>query len=95
MPSSKDGIGDSVGQNFGSVPPPVPTCPPPFDSDVSDTGNGVREGVSVAFRIIYPRLYMVIQDCPKLSKDLSEIKKTNMIAMLLANKAMKGLEKHL
>ena len=29
MPSAKDGIGVSSGPKIESVPPPVPTCPPP------------------------------------------------------------------
>ena len=35
MPSAKDGIGSS-GPKIESVPPPVPTCPPPLDSELND-----------------------------------------------------------
>ena len=36
MPSAKDGIGISSGPKIESVPPPVPTCPPPLDSKLND-----------------------------------------------------------
>ena len=43
MPSAKDGIGVQSGQNNVSIPPPpVPTCPPPFDPDFVDNGNGLQ-----------------------------------------------------
>ena len=43
MPSAKDGIGVQSGQKNVSIPPPpVPTCPPPFDPDFVDNGNGLQ-----------------------------------------------------
>ena len=43
MPSAKDGIGVQSGPNNVSIPPPpVPTCPPPFDPDFDDNGNGLQ-----------------------------------------------------
>jgi hypothetical protein len=42
MPSAKDGIGVPPGQKISSIPPPVPTCPPPYDADLSDNGNGLQ-----------------------------------------------------
>ena len=65
MPSAKGGIGVPGGGTFGSVPPPVPTCPPPSDAEITDTGNGIREGVSVAFQLTYPSLYRVIHGYPR------------------------------
>ena len=44
MPTAKDGIGVSSGQKLGSIPPPVPTCPPPYDAELNDNGNGVQVG---------------------------------------------------
>ena len=51
MPSAKDGIGVQSGQKNVSIPPPpVPTCPPPFDPDFVDNGNGLQVRIIIIIK---------------------------------------------
>ena len=53
MPSAKDGIGVPSGQKISSIPPPVPTCPPPFDAELGDNGLQVLSNTHITFNNIH------------------------------------------